>query len=186
MKEEGFTLIEVIVAITITGIIFGTIFTVFEVSFSTWQRAEGSSELNQQWRILNNQLRKDLRRLYISDLYRKSKFAGDYQQFSWLIKGEEGFNEVIYSFSANQITREVKKGADGEGEVVKEMTFFVDLELDISQIKRRFYNSEYSYWQRNWSYQKSGELPEAVKLELDSQEIDLPQIVIDLQVGQRY
>ena len=183
MREEGYTLLEVVIATTIIGIVFTTIFTLFNLGFSTWERVEIESELNQQWRVLKRHLEEDIHQIFISKLHPDNKFRGNYRELSWMIVGEDELKEVIYSFDQEGITKEVL--SQSEEELIKEIEFFTDLKVQGSEIKVEFYSSEYG-WQNSWSYQDSHQLPKAIRLDIISEELDLAPIMVEVYVGRKY
>lgn len=184
MKEEGFTLIEILVAITIAGIILGSIFTFFDLGFSSWQRSDSNDNYQQQQRVIEALLRKDMQGIFISAIYKDNKFEGYYDQVEWLILGKDSLRKVSYTFDAYQ-NQLIRKVTDFESnEVITEMSFFTETEL--RQIEFAFYDPKDEYWKDSWSYQKDRRLPIALNLKIEAKDRELPPVVINLYPGRKY
>ena len=184
MEEEGFTLIEVLIAITITGIILVAIFMMLDLGFSTWQRHAKNEDWKQEWRILEQFLADDINNLFVSHLYDSNKFRGDYKQLSFITLRNEKLLEVTYSFNynKNELIRKVRNVADNK--LLEQMIFFS--EVKIYDINFFFYHRENDYWLDNWLYSDDKTLPESIKLTIDAKEISIPNLTNNIYLNFQY
>ncbi len=182
MDEKGFTLLEILIAISIAGIILSSIFVFFDISLSNWQRADAEGNWEQEWRVFEKTFHRDLAGLYYSDIYSDNSFEGKYQKIEWLIIEEDGLKKVSYYFDLYQ-NYLIRKKSNLEGDKEEEILFFK--RIDIERIEFAFYDREVSYWKDNWSYQENNPLPGAVKISVSAAEFQLPSLVEEIYVGKR-
>lgn len=77
MNKQGFTLVEVLVAVTITALLLTAIYGVFTSVSTAKERVEGRGEGFHQARVLFDRIGRELRGGYfLSDINRKTRFAG--------------------------------------------------------------------------------------------------------------
>jgi len=183
MKDEGFTLIEILIAVTIAGIIMTVTFTFFQQSFSTWERAGADSDWEQNLRVLESDLQRNLNNIFLSPLYQDNLFRGKQQSLEFLIWEDEQLKKVSYSFDLYQGSFK-RETSSADGEKFKDLFFFNNLE--IRKVNFYFYDSKDEYWRSNWSYEEREELPTAIKVEITLNKIELPPIVIALYLGREY
>ncbi len=184
MKEEGFTLIEILIAITISGIILSAIFMVFDLSFSTWQRHDQTDSWEQEWRVIEKLLADDLNNLFISPLYQYNHFEGRGRRVEFTILEGRRPLKVSYSFdyANNQLIRELKLAENDK--LLDQMTFFSAIDLD--NLNFLFYNGDDGYWTEQWSYQFKEELPRSVKLSIVGESLAVPAIVNNIYLYCEY
>ncbi|MFW5995664.1 MAG: PilW family protein [Halanaerobiaceae bacterium] len=199
MNEKGFTLIEILIAVTITGIIMGSVTGFIFQGLHTWENLDRGGDGVQNIRILKNQLQQDLNRIFISEIYREDFFTSDYENLQWLIKKDGKLKKVKYSFDSAE-NRLVRREVDfdyqsGESEANGEtMHFFV--EEEIRSIDFSFYDADpdSDYWRTgDWVFPDEDDyLPSAVRLEIDlltdedAGEIEEIDIIAQLQRGREY
>jgi general secretion pathway protein J len=176
LNKKGFTLIEVLIAITITGIILGLVFTFFHIGFSSKDKMNKISQKQQEWNVFVVNFGSDLHNNFSSKIYSKNKFDGSYHKLSWLILNNDIIQQVTYSFNPqqNQIKREIINYKTEE--VILEMKYFTDVYLN--NVEFQFYNNNRNIWEKNWNYQIGDYLPGAVKLILNIKDIQIPSPVI--------
>lgn len=61
--EEGFTLIEMVVALALLGLLLGGLYSLFAGTINTWRKAEAKAELEQNLRLVTRLLAADLENL---------------------------------------------------------------------------------------------------------------------------
>lgn len=199
MNEKGFTLIEILIAVTITGIIMGSVTGFIFQGLNTWENLDRGGDGVQNIRILKNQLQQDLNRIFISEIYREDFFTSSYENLQWLIKKDGKLKKVEYSFDSAE-NRLVRREVDfdyqsGESEANGEtMHFFV--EEEIRSIDFSFYDADPNsdYWRTgDWVFPDEDDyLPSAVRLEIDlltdedAGEIEEIDIIAQLQRGREY
>ncbi len=190
-SENGFTLLEVIIVITITGLILGVAISFLEQGLSTWERVGRTNEWEQHHRMLERTLEQDLHNLFFAELYREYQFKGDYQGFQLIVGEEDRLYRVDYSidYYNNQLVRRTvplkteatkeERQADG-----KELRFFNDLRLE--RVEFLFYDPVKKYWVPSWSYQETAQLPRVVRLKIRTAEFSMPLISAEIYIGQTY
>ncbi|OCL25998.1 hypothetical protein U472_08195 [Orenia metallireducens] len=183
MQEEGFTLVEILIAITIASIILTSVFSFFNLGFSTWEKRKEDKALEQEWRVVDQFLKRDLHNLFTSDIY-NNRFLGDYHGFEGIILTEKGLSKIRYQYNPakNQLLRQV---IDLEKDKLIEETLFL-ADINLRDLEFSFYDSKNQYWKSDWEYRANQGLPLAVKLELRGKDIELPALVIDIYIEQKY
>lgn len=184
MTQEGFTLIEVLIAVTIAGIILGAIFIMLDLSFTTWQRHDLEETWQQEWRILKNFFSDDINNLFISYLYKNNKFSGNNQKFEFLILRNQELKKVSYFFDSrsNQVVRELRSVK--ENKLLTKTNFFS--EIEINNINFFFYEGKDKYWLDHYSYSSDKVLPIAVKLNINAIKVKLPLLVNNIYYNRQY
>ncbi len=182
MKEAGFTLLEVLVAITITGVIIGVVFSLFHQSLSIWEASQTHSSWQQQWRVLESKLTSDLQTIFVSPLGEDGLFIGEAQHLKWRQLKEDKLQQVVYSFDrqANKLVKKVVV----DGQVVNQLEFFPDLK--ITRVKFSFNHEQVGYWKSNWNYSREEKLPTVIKVEVTADKVMLPPLVIENFIGRKY
>lgn len=199
MFEEGFTLIEILIAITITGIILGAVFMFLDQGLFTWENTAYQGEWEQNWRVFDKQLKKDLSNLYYSSLYKDSLFKGDHQGVGWLIKEDDVLREVSYKvdYYSNLLVREEKGHQTYIDQVLdnsysdssnnyqnNNMNFFSD--FNIYRVDYQYYDSQNNYWVNYWSLEEKDYLPIMIKVTISGQDFELPPIMADIYIGREH
>ncbi|OCL27228.1 hypothetical protein U472_07090 [Orenia metallireducens] len=183
MKEEGFTLVEILIAVTITGIVMTVTFTFFQQSLSTWERAGADSDWEQHWRVLESDLERYLNNIFLSPLYQENLFIGKEHSLEFLVLENKQLKRISYSFDLYQgfFKKEISS-ISKEGS--QELFFFNNLEVE--KVSFYFYDPKYEYWKSYWSYEEEGKSPTAIKVQITVRGIELPPIVIALYLGREY
>lgn len=193
--ESGFTLIEVLIAITITGIILTAVIMFLQQGLSIWETTGTTGRWEQHHRVLESKIKSDLGKIYISPLLEKSMFKGDYQGLEWLIIEDSKLKKVKYTvdYYNQQIVRTVQsdigdiRSESDISENIKspaELRFFS--KLDLHQVNFSFFDPKNNYWENNWSYKDKEYLPAVVKVSISTREFKLPEITADIWVGKIY
>ncbi|MFW6238530.1 MAG: PulJ/GspJ family protein [Halanaerobiales bacterium] len=199
MNEKGFTLIEILIAITIAGLILAGVAGLIHQGLNTWENLDRSEDNIQNIRVLEKQLQKDLERLFISDIYIEDLFASSYENLQWLIKRDGQLREIEYFFdsSENSLVRREVDIAYPEGDRSEsENTMYFFVEGEIRNVNFSFYDSDPNsdYWRTgSWNFPEEDDyLPSAVRLELDlisDESTGLTgeiEIIAEIQEGREY
>jgi general secretion pathway protein J len=184
----GFTLIEVLVALTILGFILLILFGAFRMGLSAWNRGESTKEEYQKVRVISQLISRQIKSA-VPYKIKTQKAEGDYlafegkahslrfvSAFPMKARQAEGFVYAVYEF---------KEGGKEEGRLVLyeqrvlNKDFFADdLREDsgisilegISNVRFEFYREEDSEqnkteeWVEEWSAKEEKELPKALRM----------------------
>lgn len=185
---QGFTLIEVIVTLTILGFILLMIFSVFRLGLSAWEKGESTKERGQKLRIVPQLISQQIKSI-IPYKIKSEKAEGDFLAFEGKAhslkfvsalpikaKRPEGFVYVVYEFKEG--------GREGGRLVLYEQRvlnkdFFsekpeeelgVSLLEGISQVRFEYYREEdllknrTPEWVEEWNAKEKKEIPQALKI----------------------
>jgi len=186
---SGFTLLEMVVTLTILGFILLIIFGAFRLGISAWEKGESSREEYQKVRAVSQLVSRQLKSI-VPYKIKTEKAEGDYLAFegsarslkfvsalSMKAKQPEGFVYAIYEFKdgGNEGGRLVVY----EQRVLIRKNFFeerpneesgVPLIEGISDIRFEYYQEEDSLknrkegWVEEWNAKEEKELPRAVRM----------------------
>ena len=187
--SSGFTLLEMVVTLTILGFILLIIFGAFRLGISAWEKGESSREEYQKVRAVSQLVSRQLKSM-VPYKIKTEKAEGDYLAFegrsrslkfvsalSIRAKQPEGFVYAIYEFKdgGNEGGRLVVY----EQRVLIRKNFFeerpneesgVPLIEGISDIRFEYYQEEDSLknrkegWVEEWNAKEEKELPRAVRM----------------------
>ena len=184
----GFTLIEVLVTLTILGFILLIIFGAFRLGLSAWNRGESTKENYQKVRIISQLISRQVKSA-VPYKIKTQKAEGDYlafegkahslkfvSAFPMKSRQAEGFVYAVYEF---------KEGGEEEGRLilyeqrVLNKDFFADdLKEDlgisilegISNVRFEFYREEDpdenkpEEWVEEWNAKEENKLPKALRM----------------------
>jgi len=198
MNENGFTLIEILIAITITGIILGAVFMFLNQGLNTWENTAERGDWEQNWRIFNKQIKNDLHNLFYSPLYKDNLFKGDYQGISWLIKKDGILKEVSYTvdyYSNRLLRKEAPYQSTSYPEIdlrndtslnyqEKALSFFKD--FNIYRVDYQYFDPQNNYWVNNWSLEERSYLPAVIKVVISNESFELPAILAETYLSREY
>jgi general secretion pathway protein J len=189
-QPQGFTLIEVVVTLTIIGFILLIVSGAFRLGLSAWEKGESTKKEYQRVRILSELISKQIKSV-VPYKIKAQKAEGDYlafegkaqslkfvSAFSMKAKNPEGLVYAVYRFS--------KEGKEGSRFVLYEQRvlntdFFegqpreelaVSLSNEVSDVRFEYYQKEDPLknrsegWVEEWSAKEEKELPEALKVTL--------------------
>jgi general secretion pathway protein J len=187
-RPEGFTLIEVMITLTILGFILLIVFGSFRLGLSAWEKGESMKNEYQKFRIVSELISRQIKSV-VPYKIKTQKAEGDYlgfegkaqslkfvSAFSMRAKNPEGFVYAIYQFK--------KEGKEGSRFVLYEQrvlnkNFFeeepkeelaVSLLEGVSDVRFEYYQKEDTLknrtegWVKEWSAKEENELPEALKV----------------------
>lgn len=188
LRGKGFTLIEVIVTMTIVGFILVIIYQVFRVGLFSWEKGESSAEEYQKIRIVSRLLSQQIKSAFPYEIKAQKAeanylaFEGKKQSMKFVSafpvksKRPEGMVFTVYNF---------KEGGSGEGSLilyeqrVLNTDFFekelkedegVSLLEGLSQIRFEYFreadpqNNKTEEWVDEWNAKDEKQLPKAVKM----------------------
>jgi len=191
LTDTGFTLIEMVITLTILGFIVLLIFGAFRLGLSASERGDSIKEEYQQVRILSQLISQQLKSI-VPYKIKAQKAEGDYLAFegkaqslrfvsalSMRAKQPEGLVYTVYEF---------REGAGGKGRLILHEAkalnrdFFEDklkeeseavLFEGISEIHFEYYKAENKEknvkeeWVKEWNAKEEKELPKAIKMSIN-------------------
>lgn len=189
--EKGFTLIEIIVALTISSIILTAVFMFLHQGLFTWENISYEGDWEQNWRIFSKQFNSDLHNLFYSSMYNKNIFEGDYQGLKFIIIKDDLLKEVSYKvdYYSKKLVREEKihqTGLNGYSPdildtSVKRTEFF----SDIFRVDYEYFDSENNL-SLYWSLSEKKTLPSLVKVIITSDTLELPPLFVEVYNSRKY
>lgn len=194
MNEQGFTFIEIMIAVTISAVILLAVFIFLNQGINTWERSSEINEWEQNWRVLKKNIEKDLHNLFYSDLYNDNLFTADYQGVKWIVEDDNYLKEVYYYLDhySGSIIREEKPHQSEEytikdskeAQEKTEIVFFEDFRID--RIDFYFYDPQNNYWDNSWSIKDKVYLPTIVRVDLEISTEQLPSILVEVYIGRSF
>ena len=175
LSKTGFTILELIVSITILTLIALIMGQGFRIGVNAWEKGEAETVETQKLRILSGMLTQQLKSFY---LYR-TKLDDDNEK-SILFKGENdsilfvttladssygGLKWVRYSFKEGVLyykegllpDKEVMDNIEGDEEI---------LDADIEEVVFEYYFGQEDEWKESWDDEESESLPASVSVKL--------------------
>lgn len=185
---RGFTLIEVMVAFTVLGLILLIIFGVFRLGLSAWEKGESIQEEYQKVRIISQLISRQIKSI-VPYKIKTQKAEGDYLAFEGKAhslkfvsalplkaRQAEGFVYAVYEFKEGGrekgrfvLYEERVLNRDFMEEDPKE-ELGVSLLEEISEVRFEYYQEEdpekeqASGWFTEWNAKEKRELPKALRM----------------------
>ncbi len=184
MREKGFTLLELLIAITILSLIAVIIGSGVRLGIRAWERGEADNDTFQKIRYFSERIGRQIKSVYPyqieADGEKVIAFRGKSDSIffvtSSVMHSEGGFKWISYSVKDDSLMiqegllpdKKVMEKVFKEGEV---------LDAEISELKFEYFSSKDKEWKESWD--SKTDLPGAVKISLDS----LPSMVIAIPLG---
>ena len=205
MKEnKGFTLIELVIALALSGLIFTMLFTALWQTQKFREKGEERQETMQKMRILTDRLSWLLKGAYPYSIKEEGKtliyFSGDSSTLGFVTSSVDAFSEGPEDTAG---LKWVELSAGDEGLSIRENIYFMRENLDGEGGTERVFDPdvrsmEFSYltieesgsekWVTEWKPKDKDYLPRAVRVKVGfehkDKKFDLPEIVVRLRAGQ--
>lgn len=189
-KAWGFTLVEVMITLTILGFILLMIFGVFRLGLSAWEKGENLKEDYQQVRIISQLISRQIKSI-VPYKIKTRKAEGDYLAFEGKARSvkfvsalplkfsqPQGFVYAIYDFQKNGkengalvLYEQRVLNRDFMSESPKEESG-VPLIEHLAEVRFEYYREEdpqknqAAEWVEEWNAQEKRELPRAIRITL--------------------
>lgn len=178
--SRGFTLIEVLVALTLMGLIMVLAVGAFRIAVHTWQRGDGAVREYEKGRRLYEQLSQDLRSAFLSrESNAETNFVGSSSRVSFVCT-TSGLTSFTMAWRRVSYFVEEDKGlvlqeeepwlaeaGEGEGAPVLHLDPQVKgLSFSYLEPPEEGSEEEEGAWIESWSSQEKHRLPQAVKVTL--------------------
>jgi prepilin-type N-terminal cleavage/methylation domain-containing protein len=198
-SEKGFTLLEMLVAVTIVAMMALGIWSVFRTSLRAWSRGTEYIDASQRQRNILDMVRKQLASAYpltappdpnspnpVSPISSNTIFQGTETSLHFISLNSLRFHD---SPGLTLVNYEVAQGPEGAAILVEREERFLgqipdyESEIDLAGMTPLFGNLTQCYfeylsedeeepWVREWDAQKRGQLPEAVAINMAAVDTD--------------
>jgi general secretion pathway protein J len=184
-SEKGFTLLEILIAISILSIITAIIASSLQVGILSWERGEAATERYQQIRILTDEIVQQLKSIYPYKFQKagitkpKLIFYGEEHSLGFittLVKGSKGERGGGLMFVYYDLDNE--KGLIKREKIVftgdisiKDLGDSIELDPEISELKFEYYEKnrkdpQSGRWVNSWDGKSKNQLPKAIRITL--------------------
>ncbi|MDP8230507.1 MAG: prepilin-type N-terminal cleavage/methylation domain-containing protein [Candidatus Gorgyraea atricola] len=157
MKKKGFTLIELIISVTIFSIVIVSVYGVFYMGLKTWRRAQGEKSL-QEIRMAFLKMEKELKNTFF---FSDTKFKGTSKDMSFPLVVSDKVYTITYSVNENEdsgLSQILRTKDEEEKEIsppMKSIKFqYAAMAEDIE-------------WKDNWN---EDDLPSGIRISLEDEE----------------
>lgn len=170
-NREGFTLIEILVAVLIFTIIASSLYFSIYVGLKSIKRSRANFEIFQDLRVCNRELQEDLRSLFHEPAFEIETFEGGENQLSLNCYKVSGVYKISYYQEGNSLFRSVQKLFITQTEENKEPIQLSEgktyqLSNVLKSIKFEYLDSE-GTWQTEWGIEANADYPKAVRIIFD-------------------
>lgn len=160
--EHGFTLVEVLAAISLTALVFLAVAQAFDVGAGSWSRGEQQADLLQSGRFLLTRLDFDIQNAYLSPRDARVTFLADEHSLDFASFGYDGrLLRVIYRYDASggKVLRSSGPVPVKDGPEASLQEFLAG----VAGLSFRFYDEQKHVWYTGWDSRQSGRLPSLVE-----------------------
>ena len=186
VREKGFTLLEVLIAMTILSLIAVIIGASLRLGIRAWERGEADIESSQNIRFFVERLSQQIKSAYPYQMQIDGEKAIAFQgktdsiffATSSVRDNEGGLKWFSYFVKDGSLT--VQEGILPDKKVMEKISENGEvLDLNISGLKFGYFSSEKKEWKESWD--SKTELPGAVKIEAGQ----MPSVVVSVPSGMK-
>ncbi|BDU49783.1 PulJ/GspJ family protein [Haliovirga abyssi] len=177
MRNKGFTLLEIIIAVVITGIVMGTAFSFFKINFSTWNKIENSE--NQEIRVFDSKFRADIKNMYYLNIMNENPFKGDYNKVEFYKQDING-DVIKIEYSYNELNSSIEREKLKNGVSIKKNIFFNG---KVGKSIKIFYFDK--FWKDKWDYKEEMKFPVSIKIVFEENKEQL-EIIENILLNRKY
>ena len=183
-REKGFTLLEVLLAMTILSLIAVIIGVSLKLGIRAWERGESDADDSQKLRYIVERLSQQIRSAYpyqmLIDGEKAIAFKGKSDSVFFVtssVKSSEGGLKWI-SYFVEEGSLMAREGMLPDKQVMEKITKEgKDLDIDASGLKFEYFSSKDKDWKESWD--SKTELPGAMKITADK----IPSMIISIPTG---
>ncbi|MBI5212970.1 MAG: prepilin-type N-terminal cleavage/methylation domain-containing protein [Nitrospirae bacterium] len=184
MREKGFTLLELLIAITILSLIAVIIGAGIRLGIRAWERGEADNDNSQKIRYFSERFSRQVKSVYPYQIEIdgekaiafKGKSDSIFFVTSSVAHSEGGLKWIAYFLKDDNLI--VQEGDLPDKKVMEKV--FKEGEIfdsGVSELKFEYFSSKDKEWKKSWD--SKTDLPGAVKISSDS----LPSMVIAIPLG---
>ncbi|MBL7031788.1 MAG: prepilin-type N-terminal cleavage/methylation domain-containing protein [Nitrospira sp.] len=182
--DSGFTLLELMISITILSMIAVIIASVFRLGLGAWERGEEEAEAVQTMRVLSGLVFQQLKSAYPYKIRMDDEnvvvFKGEPDSMIFVITLSApypgGFKWVHYLHKDGALL--YKEGMLPDKELIDTIPGDEELvETDVEEVKFQYYSDDEKEWKDTWEY--SDKLPGAVRAQISY----FQPIVVDIPMS---
>ncbi|MEW6068962.1 MAG: prepilin-type N-terminal cleavage/methylation domain-containing protein [Nitrospirota bacterium] len=179
-NTDGFTLMEILIAMTILSMITLIIGLSFNLGIKAWDKGEADIENLQRMRFYSERISQQIKSAYPYQIdvdgKKKIAFKGESESLWFVTASDTGVKWISYSLKGDDLLfaqgtlpdKKVLEKIQEEGEII---------DAEISQLKFEYYSTEDKEWKDSWDF--NTELPYAVKMRVDK----FQPVIVSLPIG---
>lgn len=200
MRNRGFTLVEILIAFTISLLLILLIFSGFRLSSRSYEKILEQDEISQRIRVLNERLGWLIRGIYAYKIMDKegnerSFFVGNSDSIGFVTSSVLPETERLQDLSG---LKWVYLFVDAEGLKEKDSIYFIEenlggsledaiiLENSVESMKIEYLDPEENTWVEEWNKEKDY-IPSAVRIRLrflaHNKNVESPDMVFSIRAG---
>jgi prepilin-type N-terminal cleavage/methylation domain-containing protein len=194
--KSSFALVELLVAISIFGVVATVVYTTLYTSIKAYHKTQGQLRLNQEINQVLDRLSGELRNCYGADYNEdqdKGGFIADSQNMAFFTiqntYTQGSFKKLLarltYSFENGKLFKKIQSDdeaflEDSDFQVEELLSDIQDLKLEYLYFKKTFMEGEYPYeWKSEWFDVDKDLVPKGVKIEITLHD---PQTNMDISL----
>ncbi|HWP48216.1 MAG TPA: type II secretion system protein GspJ [Candidatus Limnocylindrales bacterium] len=184
-SEKGFTLLEILIAISILSLITAIIASSLHIGILSWERGEGATERYQQIRILTDEMVQQLKSLYPYKFQKAGNtkphliFYGEEHSLGFTTtlvqgsKGERGGGLMFVYYDLDNERGLIKREKIVfTGDIsIKDLGDPIELDPEVSELRFEYYEKnkrdpQSGRWVNSWDGKSKNQLPKAIRVTL--------------------
>lgn len=172
--ESGFTLPEVILAISFTAILLGVLAQLLFGGVRIWERIGRGYERQHQLLLIDRWLRNDLGALITGQYLPEAAIRGDQSKLEFWSRSSSGVVKVQYNFDSASGTVNRATGFWGENAVEQPVL------KTVSEWHFEYFDPVSENWLLSWNPQESHRIPALIGVTVKTRDFDLGRLVFPI------
>lgn len=182
--DNGFTLLEVLAALTLTGLIMLAIFSTLQNTYTVWWRSHTGGDPERISRLITRRLEDLLNSAYLYPYYDQKipLLSGDHRGFSLPVYGPDGLLRAGLSLNDGALIYSCVNLRNPQE------TFTETLVAEVQEISFAYLDGKTGLWRSSWQENYYPQLVSVrnIRLRQGEKELILPPVTIPLWVGMEY